>query len=1619
MPLRPTAAATRGASPAATWRRRASARASSLCVAGLCGTVQALPQNPVPVFGIAEVQTLSSREMRIVQGTDRAGLDWTSFSLGTGETLNIQQPGSSSVLFNRVLGPDPSKLYGQISANGRVFLSNPRGVVFGTGGQVDVAALVATTLDWGDVSFGTVSTVNTTSTSVGPSQTGPQTGTSRLTLQSVVSTNGGPGAVVQQSGHRIQAGGTVVLAGTTVEQGGEIVAPRIGLAAAERVSVDLDGDGLVFFELGTDQLDTQLRQLGRLQADGGLVDLRAQARAGFTGSVLNLDGVVQARSLSLRQGRILVDGGSTGLTQVQGQVSATGTAGSDERGGTLQVTGAEVRLAGTAVLDVQGQTGGGTLWVGQSDAGIEPGVTQQARSVRVADGARLQADATGAGPGGRIVVGSGGLTQVDGVLSARGGPLGTSSGGTAEITAQTGLGFGGRADLGTDAGGPLGELRLAAPTLRLAASEDAAGTPTVRLQALKDTMGLAQVTAQATQGDLELSGQVTGLSRPGMLRLEAAKRLAFGSATRLGDAATDQFELELSAGTDLTSGASTRPDDLSFIGTAGAVNIRTGGQSELPAISAGHLNVAAGLGIDFRGPVLTTQGITLAASGQVRQDAGAELRTSQLHLGGSGDYLLTHPHNRAEQLEAGAGAGAGVLGLHYVNEGSLHLGRVASQFDAWIRTQASTDTRLSAQQREGQLWLGSGVTVGRTLGLWADGAIGQDGSAGIDASALGVHSRLGDIWLGSGSNRVGLFTGVAEQGRLNFGSSQGHVLGEVGPSVGRIRGADGVPGEAVFAGQQGLQAPQGEVTLRAVSGQVGQQEGASIQTRQLLLQGQASFHLTGAGNQVGQLVAVEGGGSLAYANAGSLTLGPLERRGTDGTTGDVVVRSLAGGLTLEGAIDAGQVALDAAGSVIQGEHSGAITATALGVRSSNGDIRLASQAGNQVQTWAAHAEQGQVLFRAAGGYLIQAMDASPWPVASVGSLASPQALFRGTEGHGVYAAGLVQLDTREAATAVPPVSAATAHVAPLAVTRPQGAGAGTDTVGQTAQGGIQAGALALTGRAAYALTQPGLNRVAAWATQAEGPGAGAVHLLLDSEVALRPLLGADGTTVLSGIQRQGAVRLESTGPILLQGAVQVDSGGHTVQLISHFDAPVLAGTAAQLGTERAYLRLQGADLPPDATPALRGEAIGQQALAAGPGAGHSLSLGDGTALQLLSTRNASIRVDSSDNLLGRGTVSARSGDFRSLDTARLDPADAGAALSRITLAGEAIRIGDSGARVQVPGYAGDRTETVNVGLEADLVRLAAPVVTTQGSTTGAAPPYIVARHAPGLADTPAGQRLPSLVLAIPPQAAATAGHDLGATSQPGLNDPQQGQTQGLRVLLGHQPATGTSAGWLLVTPDPDLPDLAGGQAANAEQLDALRRLGVEVYLSGPVQAAGSLLRLPGQQASASGGVPVAVSYNLTPVRVDAPPAPDTTPPLGPVAAALAQLHSAFATGFIEPGQTGSRLAAVLAQGVMPELTAAPLASEGHAEAAQPREACDPAPGKALSCADQVRSESVDRDLRDKALVDVGKAGAATGKAEVRAADACDAAAGQLTGCEAPKGPPPTPPKPPARSPDRP
>jgi filamentous hemagglutinin family protein len=96
--------------------------------------------------GSATATSVGSK-LTVNQTSKNATLNWQSFNISANGTVQFVQPSASAVALNQINDANPSQIFGALNANGRVFLINQNGIVFGSGAQVNVGGLVASTLN--------------------------------------------------------------------------------------------------------------------------------------------------------------------------------------------------------------------------------------------------------------------------------------------------------------------------------------------------------------------------------------------------------------------------------------------------------------------------------------------------------------------------------------------------------------------------------------------------------------------------------------------------------------------------------------------------------------------------------------------------------------------------------------------------------------------------------------------------------------------------------------------------------------------------------------------------------------------------------------------------------------------------------------------------------------------------------------------------------------------------------------------------------------------------------------------------------------------------------------------------------------------------------------------------------------------------------------------------------------------------------------------------------------------------------------------------------------------------------------------------------------------------------
>lgn len=359
----------------------------------------ALPAGGVVAQGGASISN-GAGSTTITQSSQNVAINWQSFSIGATEAVRFVQPNSSSVALNRVLGTDPSSILGSMSANGKVFLLNPNGILFGRGSQVNVGGLVASTLNMTDSDF--------------------MAGNYRF--------SGSSDAAVVNQGTINAPGGYVALLGANVGNDGTILA-RLGtvaLAAGSAMTLDVAGDGLLNVTVSQGAVNALAQNGGLIQADGGQVLLTAMAAGNLLQSAVNTTGVIQAQTIENHNGTIRLLGDmQSGTMNISGTLDASGT-GAGQTGGNITVTGHHVGLFG-ANINASGDAGGGTVLIGGGYQGKNPAVQNAAATYMSVD-SEITADAITNGNGGKVILWSDESTRAYGSITARGGALGGDGG---------------------------------------------------------------------------------------------------------------------------------------------------------------------------------------------------------------------------------------------------------------------------------------------------------------------------------------------------------------------------------------------------------------------------------------------------------------------------------------------------------------------------------------------------------------------------------------------------------------------------------------------------------------------------------------------------------------------------------------------------------------------------------------------------------------------------------------------------------------------------------------------------------------------------------------------------------------------------------------------------------------------------------------------------------------------------------------------------------------------------------------------------------------------------------------------------------------------------------------
>ncbi|MFI4940870.1 MAG: filamentous hemagglutinin N-terminal domain-containing protein, partial [Burkholderiales bacterium] len=277
--------------------------------------------------------------LTVNQSSQNLSLNWQSFNIAGNETVNFMQPNASAIALNRVLGSDPSAIYGKLNANGQVFLINPNGILFGQGAQVNVGGLVASTLNLSDADF----------------MAGKRAFTGGGSADSAAVTN--LGNIAANGGYIAFLGGKVSNQGTLQANLG-----TVALAAGNQTTLDFAGDKLIKVQVDQGALNALAENGQLIQADGGTVILTAKAANSLVSAVVNNTGLIRAQTLTNHDGVISLLGDmQSGQVKVGGTLDASAPNGGN--GGFIETSAAQVNVANDAKVTTAASMGLAGTWL--------------------------------------------------------------------------------------------------------------------------------------------------------------------------------------------------------------------------------------------------------------------------------------------------------------------------------------------------------------------------------------------------------------------------------------------------------------------------------------------------------------------------------------------------------------------------------------------------------------------------------------------------------------------------------------------------------------------------------------------------------------------------------------------------------------------------------------------------------------------------------------------------------------------------------------------------------------------------------------------------------------------------------------------------------------------------------------------------------------------------------------------------------------------------------------------------------------------------------------------------------------------------------------------------------
>ena len=316
-----------------------------------------------------------------IKASSPAVINWgNGFDLPQGDTINYLGPS----FLNNVTGL--TDIQGNLTASGLLAFSSPGGINIGRYAQIQAGSFIATTLGISSSDF-------------------------LSGKYNFARGEGDPVGMVTNHGQIVAApNGFILLLGGAVENTGTLTAQlgKVSLASGDQSTVTVSDNKLisVVIDKATQQqilkhgkaVKDAIKNTGTITANGGIVELTAQTLSDVFDRAINQQGIIEANSVGVKNGTVILNGGDQGDVVMSGKIEAAGK-NAGETGGDVKILGKRVALTGNASVDASGNAGGGDIRIGWDATNPS---SQEADQTVIEQNVRLDARAVNSGNGGTI-----------------------------------------------------------------------------------------------------------------------------------------------------------------------------------------------------------------------------------------------------------------------------------------------------------------------------------------------------------------------------------------------------------------------------------------------------------------------------------------------------------------------------------------------------------------------------------------------------------------------------------------------------------------------------------------------------------------------------------------------------------------------------------------------------------------------------------------------------------------------------------------------------------------------------------------------------------------------------------------------------------------------------------------------------------------------------------------------------------------------------------------------------------------------------------------------------------------------------------------------------------------